>query len=283
MNTHSRYAVNCSMLFTELPLLLRPQAARDAGFEAIEFWWPFVDAVPGDLEVAEFVRAVNNAGVALIALNFAGGDMPNGERGLLSDPAHSSAFRDNVDVAVGIAEQLGTKAFNALYGNRIDHLSPHRQDDLAVENLAHVAHTVAHLGAVVLLEPLSGVPGYPLKTAGDVLAVINRVRHDTGVTSLRLLADLYHLHVNGDDVAAVIDAHIVDIGHVQIADAPGRGAPGTGTMDIAGHLARLEDRGYRGHVSVEYRAAGADPFAWVRDSRRTPDEPGPRGADHGGD
>lgn len=163
---------------------------------------------------------------------------------------------------------MGTKAFNALYGNRRDGLDPHTQDEMAVENLAHAGRMAGGLGATILVEPLSGVPTYPLKTAAAALAVMDRVKEETGVTSLKLLADLYHLHINGDDVAAVIEHHVNQIGHVQIADAPGRGAPGTGTIDIAAHLAQLKTRGYRGHVSLEYQAGGPDPFAWLPRSQR---------------
>lgn len=252
------------MLLTDHPLLRRPQAARDAGFEAIEFWWPFTESVPADAEVDAFVRAVADAGVRLVALNFAGGDMAAGERGLVSDPGRRQEFRDNVDVAVGIAEQLGTKAFNALYGNRIDGVPAEAQDENATANLAHAAQRAGAIGADVLVEPLSGVPGYPLRTAADVLAVLDRV----GVPTVRLLADLYHLTVNGDDLDTVIETYGDRIGHVQIADAPGRGAPGTGSADLAGHLERLDRRGYRGHVSLEYLSAGGDPFAWLPPARR---------------
>ncbi|MDH6196640.1 hydroxypyruvate isomerase [Mycobacterium frederiksbergense] len=264
----SHFVVNCSILFDDLPLLQRPHAAREAGFEAVEFWWPFSDPVPRDTAVDAFVRAVTDAGVHLTALNFAGGDMAAGERGLLSDPAQRQIFRDNVDVAIGIANQLGTKAFNALYGNRRDGLDPHIQDEVAVDNLAHAGRLAHGLDAAILIEPLSGVPGYPLLTAADAIAVIDRVSNETGVAALRLLADLYHLHVNGDDVAAVIDHYVDRIGHVQIADAPGRGAPGTGGMNIAGHLAHLGIRGYRGNVSLEYRAGGTDPFGWLPPAQR---------------
>ena len=103
------YTVNCSILLTDLPLLQRPQAAREAGFDAVEFWWPFDEPVPADREVDAFVRAVEDAGVQLTGLNFAAGDMPAGDRGLLSNPAHTLAFRDNIDITVGIGERLGTK------------------------------------------------------------------------------------------------------------------------------------------------------------------------------
>lgn len=264
----AHFVVNCSTLFTDLPVLQRPQAARDAGFEAIEFWWPFADAVPGDTEVDAFVRAVSDAGVTLTALNFAGGDMAAGERGLVSDPRQRNVFRDNVDIAIGIAERLGTTAFNALYGNRVDGVDPRQQDEVAAENLAYAGRVAERVGAAVLVEPLSGVAAYPLRTAADVIAVIDRVRDAEAVTTLRLLADLYHLHVNGDDLGTVIDNYIHRIGHVQIADAPGRGEPGSGTIDFAGHLAHLKNRGYRGNVSLEYFATGPDSFAWLPPSRR---------------
>ena len=107
-----------------------------------------------------------------------------------------------------------------------------------------------------------------MATAGDVVAVLDRLGE---LSSLRMLADLYHLSVNGDDLAAVIDAYTDRIGHVQIADAPGRGAPGTGTIDFDRHLADLRERGYRGNVSLEYRSDGRDPFGWLARSRRGTD------------
>ncbi len=113
------------------------------------------------------------------------------------------------------------------------------------------------------MEPLSGVPGYPLRTAADVIAVLDRV----GMPTVRMLADLYHLTVNGDDLARVIEAYTERIGHVQIADAPGRALPERG-IDFHGHLTHLAARGYRGHVSLEYRADGPRPFGWLPPARR---------------
>jgi hydroxypyruvate isomerase len=251
-----RYAVNLSLLFTEVPLLQRPAAAKAAGFDAVEFWWPFASAVPADRDVDEFVDAVEAAGVQLIGLNFFAGDMPGGDRGLVSWPARSGEFRDNVDVVVGIGERLGCKAFNALYGNRVDESSPAAQDEVATENLALAARGVARIDGVVLVEPVSGAPRYPLLTAADVIGVIDRVEDAAGVTNLKFLCDLYHLDVNGDDVTAAIDTYADRIGHVQIADSPGRGEPGTGKLDIPGHLAALAAKGYHGYVALEYKPTG---------------------------
>src|SRR4029453_9135477 len=160
-----RFEVNLSILFTELPLLERPQAAKDAGFDAVEFWWPWPQAVPSDAEIATFVTAVTDAGVSLVGLNFFAGDMPGGDRGLVSWPARSAEFRDNIDVTVGIGERLGCRAVNPLYGNPTDDPPPDEQDALAAENLALAARAARRIGGTVLVEPVSGAPRYPLLTA----------------------------------------------------------------------------------------------------------------------
>jgi len=265
------YTVNCSILFTELPLLERPRAARAAGFDAVEFWWPFDSPTPEDADVDTFTGAIREAGVRLSGLNFAAGDMPGGDRGILSNPAMTAAFRDNVDIAVGIAERLGTRAFNALYGNRGETVSPAVQDEVASANLAFAGAAAQRIGAIVLIEPVSGAPRYPIKTAADAVGVIDRVRDEHGTTNLRLLADLYHLAVNGDDVRAAIGAYRDRIGHVQIADAPGRGEPGTGELPLGSYLDDLLAAGYRGYIGLEYKPTRSDTFDWLPRAERGAD------------
>jgi hydroxypyruvate isomerase len=267
----ANFDVNLSILFTELPLLERPAAARAAGFDAVEFWWPFSVAVPADRDADAFVRAVRDAGVRLVGLNFFAGDMPAGDRGLVSWPARASEFRDNVEVTVGIGEQLGCRSFNALYGNRLDDATPEEQDDLAVRQLALAASAAERVGGVALVEAVSGAPRYPLKTAADAVGVVDRVQRETGATSVRFLCDLYHLAVNGDDLDKVVELYRDRIGHVQIADAPGRHEPGTGSLDLAGPLGALEAGGYDGYVGLEYAPSGAsvDSFGWLPVEQRS--------------
>jgi hydroxypyruvate isomerase len=257
------YTVNCSILLTELPLLERPAAAKAAGFDAVEFWWPFETSVPGDADVTRFERAIADAGVQLTGLNFNAGNMPAGDRGLVSWKGRGAEFKDNIDVVAGIGGRLGCKAFNALYGNRQEEHSPEAQDELAVKNLAAAAEGVARIGGTVLLEPVSGAPRYPLLTAADALAVISRAKDETGAENIRLLADFYHLAVNGDDVAAVIENHAKDFGHIQIADNPGRGAPGTGELPLGGWIARSRELGYTGNIGLEYKEPAETAFAWA--------------------
>ena len=266
-----RYAVNCSILFTELPLLERPAAAKAAGFDAVELWWPFESAVPDDADVEQFERAMRDSGVQLVGLNFAAGDMPGGDRGLVSWPERSQEFRDNIAVTMGIGERLGCRAFNALYGNRVDGVDPAAQDDLGAENLALAATAAASIGGTVLVEPVSGADRYPLLTAADAVDVITRVEQDSGVSNVGLLADLYHLAVNGDDVDKVIAAHADRIAHVQIADSPGRNEPGTGTLPIVRQVEDLYAGGYDGWVGLEYKPSSTtdQSFDWLRGDVRS--------------
>lgn len=258
------YTVNASILLTDLPVNERPAAAKAAGFDAVEFWWPFSSAVPAQQDVDGFVAAIRDAGVQLTGLNFFAGDMAGGDRGLVSWVGREGEFRDNVEVVVGIGERTGTKAFNALYGLRQDGVDAKNQDDLAVENLAIAGTAVARIGGIVLLEPVSGADAYPLKTADDALAIIARVKDEHGVDNVRLLADFYHLAVNGDDVAAVIADHAAEFGHIQIADAPGRGEPGTGELPLTEWIDAARAGGYGGVIGLEYKATQDDPFAWTK-------------------
>jgi hydroxypyruvate isomerase len=265
------YLANCSLLFTEEPLLRRPAAAAAAGFTAIEFWWPWPDRpVPADHDVDQFVAAVEDAGVALIGLNFFAGDLAGPDAGVLSIPARSGQFRDNLDVATGIGGRLGVRGFNALYGNRVDGVPAAAQDELATENIALAAKAAAGIGASVFIEPVSGPKPYPLRTAADAVAVVRRARA-AGAANVGFLCDLYHLASNGDDIDAAIARYAEYVAHVQIADAPGRGEPGSGQLDLDRYVADLARRGYRGWVSLEYKPTGTTEasLAWLPRARRS--------------
>ncbi|CAH0311096.1 Hydroxypyruvate isomerase [Microbacterium sp. Bi128] len=122
---------------------------------------------------------------------------------------------------------------------------------------------MARIGGTVLLEPVSGAPRYPLLKAQDALDVIARVKQESGAGNVKLLADFYHLAVNGDDVAAVIEKHAKDFGHIQIADNPGRGAPGTGQLPLGEWIARSRALGYEGYIGLEYKEPAGTAFSWA--------------------
>ncbi len=253
--------VNCSILMQDRSIPERLRAVAEAGFGAVEFWWPFPTATPSDADVATFVDAIRTFGLRLTGLNLFAGDMPAGDRGVLSWPGREQELVASAEIARGIGDALGTRHFNALYGNRLAGTPAADQDELAIRNLHRIAPILGAIDGIVMIEPVSGAAAYPIRTAADAAAVLDRARALNGPENLGLLFDLYHLAVNGDDVAAAIREFGDRAVHVQLADAPGRGAPGTGELPLVNWVRDLRELGYDGAVALEYTAPGGDPFA----------------------
>ncbi|GHH79433.1 putative hydroxypyruvate isomerase [Streptomyces sulfonofaciens] len=274
--TDHRFDVNLSILFTELPLLERPAAAAAAGFGAVELWWPWVETPTPERARLDALRgAIEDAGVRLVGLNFYAGRLPGPDRGALSVPgAESEKFRANVDVAADFADSLGCRALNALYGNRVEGVHPAEQDALALENLRIAALAADRIGASLLIEALNRPesPRCPIVSAPKAVEIVDRVNEVTGLDNARFLMDLYHLSMNGEDLPSVIDRYADRTAHVQIADNPGRGAPGTGSLPLADLLGRLRKAGYDGWIGLEYRPGerpSAEAFDWLPAAART--------------
>ncbi|MFB8175376.1 TIM barrel protein [Streptomyces sp. NPDC055966] len=265
-----RFNVNLSILFTELPLLERPAAAAAAGFTAVELWWPWVDSpTPEQAELDALKKAIEEAGVQLTGLNFYAGQLPGPDRGALSIPgAESDRFRANIDVAIAFGQSLGCTTFNALYGNRVDGVDPAEQDALALENLVLAARAVGRVGGTILIEALNRPesPKCPIVSAPRAIEIVDKVNEATGLGNATFLMDLYHLSMNGEDLPSVIERYAAKTGHVQIADNPGRGAPGTGSLPLEDLLDQLRKAGYDGWVGLEYKAGdrpSAESFDWL--------------------
>jgi hydroxypyruvate isomerase len=260
-----RYSVNLSMLFTEFPLLERPARAADAGFGAAEIWWPFATPSPTAQEVDAFVRSVSNAGLTLACLNFDGGDFAAGERGLLSLPTRKADFRACVSIAIEIADALECKRLNALYGNTSPSISAMEQRRTAMANLAFAATAADAIGATVVVEALNATdfPAYGLHTTADSAALIEGLA--LAGLSVGIQFDVYHVVRGGESVLGSLDAYRALIRHVQIADLPGRGYPGTGDLPFSDIFAALRAIGYDGYVGLEYLPAGssAESFGWL--------------------
>ncbi|WP_330337112.1 TIM barrel protein [Streptomyces sp. NBC_00557] len=265
-----RFNVNLSILFTELPLLERPAAAAAAGFTAVELWWPWTETpTPERSELDALKKAIEDAGVRLTGLNFYAGQLPGPDRGALSVPgAESERFRANIDVAIAFAQSLGCTTFNALYGNRVDGADPAEQDALALENLTLAARAAARVGGTILIEALNRPesPKCPIVSAPKAIEIVDKVNEATGLGNAKFLMDLYHLSMNGEDLPSVIERYAAKTGHVQIADNPGRGAPGTGSLPLEELLDQLRKAGYDGWVGLEYKAGdrpSAESFGWL--------------------
>lgn len=244
-----RWSAHISWLFAELPYLERVAAARDAGFTTIESAWP-----EREDDRAELAAAVAEQRVDVALLNCAAGDTAGGERGFVNDDARraeaEAAFADAVELAVAI----GAPNLNLLVGRALPDIPESRQHAAIVSALRSFAPIAATNGLRILLEPVNATenPGFLAPTPDLAVALIEQVGSD----HLGLLLDLYHVARAGDDPAEAIERHREWIGHVQVSDHPGRGAPGTGKLPIWELLGQLRASRYDGAVGLEYAPGG---------------------------
>jgi hydroxypyruvate isomerase len=244
-----QFAANVSILFPRLPYLERFRAAFDAGFDSVESSWP-VDALAEGMTLDDLVHEVESYPLQLVLLNFAAGDTKAGDRGLAGDPITTRAFRSNVPVAIDLALRLGCRKLNALAGNALSPEDRPRQLRLLADNVAFAAGSAEKAGITVLLEPLNPIdaPRYLLSTTDCALEVIERV----GRPNVRLQLDVYHLAMSGEDPIETIGRVGPRIGHVQLADVPGRHEPGSGCLPYPAILDALESVGYRETFGLEF-------------------------------
>lgn len=247
-------SANLSMLYASVPVLDRPAAAAADGFTSVECWWPFAEPVPDARSIADFCSSLSEAGVQLVLLNLDAGDTAAGHRGLLTDPASTDRVLGNLDVVVDIVERTDCGIVNALYGNRLQGTDPLEQDRLAFDRLVAVADAIAASGACVVVETLNTTdsPTFPLTDIEKSAQLVRRVNERSRSGNVGLLVDVYHLATMGTDPSQALRDYAELVRHVQFADAPGRGRPGTGAVDFADVERTLVEIGYTGHIGLEY-------------------------------
>ena len=253
-----RFSANVSILFKYSPFLDRFDRAARAGFDAVEFWWPSGE----DLEAVE--AAVRDSGVDVALFNLDAGDMPGGDRGLLSDPDRQSVFRANVPIALELAERLNCHQLNALVGLQLPGRDRDEQLALAAKNLAWAARAAAGVGARLLVEAVNTLENGPylVSRTDEAVALIDRA----GEPNIALQYDAYHMQRMEGNLAATIRRYRDRIAHVQIADSPGRGEPGTGEINFSYLFDVLEEIGYAGYIGLEYApttASTEESFGWM--------------------
>jgi hydroxypyruvate isomerase len=259
-----RFAANLSFLFQDLPLYERIGAARENGFAGVEY------AAPYDYDVAELKRRLNADRLTQVNFNLPMGDFAKGERGFASDPARTEQFRRGTDEAVAIARELECARVNCLVGVAIPGLDPAVARQTLVANLRYAAAALGEIGATLLVEPLNRIetPGFLIGTTAEALALIGEVR----APNVKLQFDVYHAQRAEGNIIATIRNHVDRIGHVQIADSPGRNEPGTGELAWERIIPALDDAGYDGWIAAEYKPSRPVPetFAWL-DAFRAPE------------
>ncbi len=242
-----RFAANLSMLYTELPFLERFGAAARDGFEAVEFLFPYA------FDAAQIKAELSHHGLVLVLHNLPAGDWDAGERGIACHPGREGEFRIGVERAIDYALALGVTQLNCLAGIRPANVPAEVAHSTFVGNLRHAAEALHEQGLRLLIEPINSfdIPGFHLTHTTQALAVLDEVQAD----NLRIQYDVYHAQRMEGELAATLSRHLARIGHVQVADNPGRHEPGTGEIDFRFLFAHLDNIGYRGWVGCEYRPA----------------------------
>jgi hydroxypyruvate isomerase len=241
-----RFAANLSMMFGEVPFLERFRAAAEAGFNAVEFLFPY------DYPVEVVADALRRAGLRPVLFNLPPGDWSKGDRGLAALPGRAQEFRQSVATALDYARVLDAPSLHMMAG-----LAPVGDGAAAAAYLDAVrfaADAVGATGRALLIEPINGrdMPGYFLNDFNRAVEIVEKLDHP----HLKLQFDIYHRQILHGDVLKGLAAMMPIIGHIQVASVPERHEPGTGELDDFRIFAALDTLGYGGWVGCEYRPAG---------------------------
>lgn len=240
-----RFLANLSMLFTEQPFLERFAAARRAGFDTVEVQFPY------EHSVEDIRHALKDARVSLYLINLPAGDWAGGERGIAVDPGRVEEFREGVEQAIDYARAFGVRRLNCIVGRRQAELSEAEQWAVLTENLRHAGKRLqSELDATLLVEPVNryDIPGFFLGSSAEALRALDLA----GIPNSALQYDVYHMQRSEGELVNTLRTHLARIGHIQIADNPGRHQPGTGEINFPFLLGELDRMGYDGFVSLEY-------------------------------
>jgi hydroxypyruvate isomerase len=243
-----RLCANLGFLFTEVPFLERFEAAARGGFTAVEY------ASPYEYPAAELRSRLAANGLTQVLINTWPGDRNLGERGLACLPGRIGAFRDSIEQALDYATALDCKLVHAIAGVPPDGVARDTAAAVYATNLAWAGERALAAGVKILVEPLNprDAPGFFLATQEQGAAIVKAIGHDR----LGLQFDVYHCQIAQGDVTTRLGALIDVIDHIQIGDVPDRGEPGTGEIGWEYMFRRIDELGYAGWVSCEYRPRG---------------------------
>ncbi len=253
-----RLAANLTMLFTELPFLDRFAAAARAGFEAVEYLFPY------DYDKQALRAQLDEHGLTQVLHNLPAGDWGKGDRGIACHPGRVSEFQAGVGKAIEYATALGCTRVNCLAGVPPSGVDQGTARDTFIGNLRYAAPRLRDAGITLLVEPINtrDIPGFFLDRTRQALEIIREVGSD----NLYLQYDIYHMQIMEGDLAKTIERHLPSIAHMQLADPPGRHEPGTGEINFAFLLDFIDRSGYTGWIGCEYKPKGRteEGLGWAR-------------------
>jgi hydroxypyruvate isomerase len=253
-----KFAANLSMMFNEAPFLDRFAAARDAGFQAVEYLFPY------DFEPEAVAGKLRENHLENVLINMPAGNWSAGERGIASIPGREAEFRAGVDKALVYAAALDIKRLHAMAGIPPSGADPAACRATLIENLKYAAQKLQPHKIMLLLEAINtrDMPGFFVSTQADSFAICSEVN----APNLKMQMDCYHMQIMEGDLATKLKRYAPHCGHIQIAGVPERNEPDTGEVRYDYIFRLLDDIGYDGWVGCEYRPAGKtiDGLGWFR-------------------
>jgi len=255
-----RFCANLSMLFAEAPFLERFGRARAAGFDAVEFQFPYdfpADAIRAELDRHQF---------ELVLFNMPAGDFAAGDRGMANDPARLDDFRSSLDTAMEYARVLKPAKMNCMAGTRLVDVPDGKQRATLIANLRMAADRAGAEGVLLVTEPLNpnDAPNFFLPRPSDGFAIVAAANHP----NLKVEYDVYHAQRTEGEIVATIRNNIAAIGHIQVADNPGRNEPGTGELNWPFIFAAIDGAGYDTRIGLEYKPSTErteDSLGWMKE------------------
>jgi hydroxypyruvate isomerase len=253
-----KFAANLSMLYGEVDFLERFAQAAEDGFQAVEYMFPY------DYPKDELSERLERHGLQQVLHNLPAGDWAAGERGIAVLPDRVGEFQDGVGRAIEYATALGCKQVNCLAGIPTGGLDPKLVRETLVENLRFAAEKLGAAGIGLLVEAVNtrDIPGFYVSGTQQTLELIE----DTGSANIAVQYDLYHMQIMQGDLAPTLERHLSRIGHLQVADNPGRHEPGTGEINYPFLFDFIDRLGYAGWIGCEYkpRASTREGLGWVK-------------------
>jgi len=250
-NNAMRFAANLGWLFPEHPFLDRFAAAARTGFRGVEFAQPYEHPAP------EVKARLAGNGLECVLINLPMGDKSKGEFGIANRPGREAEFRAGVARGIEYAHAIGVPKLNCISGTAKPDEDREAMRATLISNLRFAAREFKAAGLDLVLEPINShdIAGFFVTRQLEAVKIIEEV----GAPNLGLQFDIYHTVMMGDDPSSMLRECGPWIRHIQFADAPGRGEPGTGRIDFAPLFAQIDAMGYEGWVSAEYRPSRPTP------------------------
>lgn len=243
-----KFSANLSLLFTEVELINRFKAAKQQGFNAVEIQFPY------SLSAETLKNAMENEQLKLVLFNVDADDLLNGGEGLACVPEKRDQFRQAVAQTLEYAQLLQPEVINVLPGRCFNQNRKQHYVETFKENLCLAAEAFAPLGIKTVFEAINiyDMPGFIIHNGQQMLAILEQLE----LSNLFMQYDIYHMRMMGNKPDEFIVRYADKIGHIQFADCPGRGQPGTGLINFKDVFSAIEKSAYSGWVGAEYKPVG---------------------------